>query len=278
MHTLKKEKNNLLQNIDNYRETLEMSAHEIVSQYTSLIDQYVKDCNENIFINNVNYHRYVVNKGIQTLCHVFTNLLLYTKNINLTLYHCHKALCFYIEFIGQIGDDNHSFLQLNSKDASIFVYKKTIFDINNEYRKDFENNENDLKKMELCGNIINIYNRQIEGIIMNFDFNKEKILNKEINDKLSKIVIKIIQLLILHDNIDDEISNKFKNIHLFSDIIIRKVPLHSTYLYIELFINKLKKKNVSQISIQKKINSDNFISYLEGSTPLKFINWLFSTS
>ena len=56
MHTLKKEKNNLLQNIDNYRETLEMSAHEIVSQYTSLIDQYVKDCNENIFINQLKIH------------------------------------------------------------------------------------------------------------------------------------------------------------------------------------------------------------------------------
>ena len=62
---------------------------------------------------------------------------MYTKNLDLTVYHCKKAYLFYVEFIGQIGDDNNSYLQLNSKDATLFVYKKTIFEINNEYRKQF---------------------------------------------------------------------------------------------------------------------------------------------
>ena len=64
-----------------------------------------------------------------TLKHIFNTLLLYTKNLNLTVYHCKKAYLFYVEFITQIGDENHSFLQLNSKDAVIFLYKKTIFEI-----------------------------------------------------------------------------------------------------------------------------------------------------
>ena len=74
-------------------------------------------------------------------------LYMYTKNLEITMHHCKKAYCYYVEFIGQIGDDNHSFLQLNSKDATLFVYKKTIFEINNNIANKptllLESNEND---------------------------------------------------------------------------------------------------------------------------------------
>ena len=68
---------------------------------------------------------------------LFNMLLLYTKNIDLTISHCNKALYYYIEFIGQIADDSHSYLQLNSKDATLFIYKKTIFELNSEHRKNY---------------------------------------------------------------------------------------------------------------------------------------------
>ena len=55
----------------------------------------------------------------------YTFLLLYTRNLELSIYHTQKSILYYIEFIGQIGDDNHSFLKLNSKDATLFVFKKT---------------------------------------------------------------------------------------------------------------------------------------------------------
>ena len=56
-------------------------------------------------------------------------LLLYTKNIDLTISHCNKALYYYIEFIGQIGDENHSYLQLNSKDATLFISEGDALDM-----------------------------------------------------------------------------------------------------------------------------------------------------
>ena len=59
----------------------------------------------------------------------------YTKNLDLTFYHTQKAYFFYIEFIEQIYDDNVTFLRLSSRDALMFVYKKTIFDINNDHKK-----------------------------------------------------------------------------------------------------------------------------------------------
>ena len=86
---------------------------------------------------NQRIYFFVIQRGIETITHIFNTLLLYTKNIELTIFHCKRAYIYYVEFIGQIGDDKNSYLQLNSKDATLFVYKKTIFEINNEYRKWF---------------------------------------------------------------------------------------------------------------------------------------------
>ena len=46
------------------------------------------------------------------------------KNLSLTLYHCKKSFLYYVEFISQIGDEGNSYLQLNTKDAILFIYKK----------------------------------------------------------------------------------------------------------------------------------------------------------
>ena len=58
----------------------------------------------------------------------------------MTYFHSQKSFYFYVEFIGQISEDQHSFLHLSSKDASIFVYKKTIFEINDEIIKNSSQN------------------------------------------------------------------------------------------------------------------------------------------
>ena len=90
-----------------------------------------------LLLQNETYFLFVIQRGLETLKHCFKMIYMYSKNIDLTIYHCKKAYCYYVEFIGQIGDDNNSYLQLNSKDATLFVYKKTIFDIDNEFRKKF---------------------------------------------------------------------------------------------------------------------------------------------
>ena len=78
---------------------------------------------------------FIIERGIETIMHVFSMLFYYTKNLDLTFYHSQKAYYFYIEFIEQISDDNVSFLQLSSRDATTFVYKKTLYEINIEYKK-----------------------------------------------------------------------------------------------------------------------------------------------
>ena len=129
--------NHILQNSDNYLHEYSHNTHEIFVKYTAIISEFICQYNENIKIKKIEYYNYVFIKGIETLCHVFKTILLYTKNLNITYIQCQKAVYYYIEFICQIGDSSHSFLQLNSKDATLFVYKKTIFEINNEIIKDF---------------------------------------------------------------------------------------------------------------------------------------------
>ena len=74
---------------------------------------------------------------------------------------------YYVEFIGQIGDINHSYLQLNSKDAMLFIYKKTIFELNNEYRKTFSLTDEEVIIFDFINNSIQMYNDIILFIIDN---------------------------------------------------------------------------------------------------------------
>ena len=62
-------------------------------------------------------------------------MLFIYKKFRFTYKHCQQGFFYYVEFIGQIGNDNGGFLQLSSKDAVLFVYKKTLFDLNPEYKK-----------------------------------------------------------------------------------------------------------------------------------------------
>ena len=53
-----------------------------------------------------------------------------TKNLELTIYHTKKAYLFYVEFIGQIREDNNSYLQLNSKDARSILLENILNQMN----------------------------------------------------------------------------------------------------------------------------------------------------
>ena len=128
-------KDNSLQNIENYKKDDSVVFYDemdVYMKYVNVINQYLLFGIGTIKNQNSEYLKYILIKGLFTISHVFKMLLLFTGNLDLTYYHCQKSYSYYIEFIGQIGDDAVTYLQLNSKDAALFVYKKTIFDINQE--------------------------------------------------------------------------------------------------------------------------------------------------
>ena len=127
-----------------FNKELNQTVPEIMEKYVSLVVEYTTFIRDKNNILYKKHYPYILARGLDTITHVFIMILFYTKNIELTYYHSQKSFYYYVEFIEQILDVQHTFLHLSSRDASIFVYKKTIYEINQEHRKETENNaEND---------------------------------------------------------------------------------------------------------------------------------------
>jgi hypothetical protein len=98
--------------------------------YVRIISDFIKNLVEDINVPELNQFLFITEKGVETLTHVFKMLLLYSKNVELTEYHTIKAGTYFIEFMLQLMD-----VGINVNEAIMFVYKKTIFCINNESKQ-----------------------------------------------------------------------------------------------------------------------------------------------
>ena len=271
-------KNNSLNNIENYKTELDSNEHILFIKYIGLIHELIECSVDNIFIQKSEYLKFILMKGIKNVFYIFNFLLLYTKNLELTIYHTQKAILYFIEFIGQIGDDNHSFLKLNTKDASLFIYKKTIFEVNNDFRKSYEESEETKTKMEMLHLYIETYNNIMLKIIENFDFQ-----NKSLEDlqtitftKLYKIVESLIQLPIIFKGNNEQIKDKINEYSVFVNNInaCYSMPfIFNNYLnLINYTIKKGYNKNIDNIIVKKNLESINIEEKLQDYSICKIYN------
>ena len=159
-----------LSNPDNYNINISNNVNEILDKYVLLLLEYMSFITENISIKNEIYYKFIFLRGVDTISHVFNFILMYTKNLDLAYYHSQKAFYFYVEFIIQITDDQHSFLQLSSRDAIMFVYKRTIFEIGNDQRKNLHKITKDTtNKIDILQNYMTIFK-----VIISFLFNNDE--------------------------------------------------------------------------------------------------------
>lgn len=80
---------------------------------------------------------YIILKGLDLIKVVFTTVMLYTRNLLVTCQTTRHAMTLYFEFISQINSHNYEYLQLSVRDTTLFVYKKTIFNIDIETKNEF---------------------------------------------------------------------------------------------------------------------------------------------
>jgi hypothetical protein len=195
-----------LQNIENYNKTIIENEDEIYARYTNIIIQYLLLGIEKIKNHNADYVKYILIKGVFTISYVFKILLMYTCNLQLTYHHCQKSYSYYIEFIGQIGDDAVTYLQLNSKDAALFVYKKTIFDILEEVKKKYTEVDVNEKKNINVSIMMDIYNKVIETEITHLT--AEQLKNTEFINRIytsvGRLNSKLCKLYYSSGNSDSE--------------------------------------------------------------------------
>jgi hypothetical protein len=123
--------NKRLNDEENYKTTFSLNdLDSSLLTYSKLISGFIKDVSEDINIAELNQFMFVLEKGVETIANVYKTILLYTRNIELTEYYTEKAGIYYIEFISQIIGS-----EINIRECLLFVYKKTIFEINNECKK-----------------------------------------------------------------------------------------------------------------------------------------------
>ena len=275
--------NYILSNSENYNKELSETSLDVFIKYINLINEYIIQCCENLYVKNINYNRYIIKKGIETLSHIFNILLLYTMNLELTYHHCQKCLFYYIEFIGQTSGENN-FLQLTLKDSALFVYKKTIFEINNDHKNSFVISEKDNLKVEMINYLIKIYNGLLYLLIDKHNFsidNKSSIL-KEISNNIQKITNRIVNLFFTtkdKENKDLSIIKQLKVIDYFIECIKNKEIEINFFIFIDNFIKKLSKSNLSFDKINKlttSLNGEIMEELLNNNSITKAINLLFN--
>ena len=257
-----KDNNFSLTNSENYKKDLEDDLYEIINKYVQLIIEYIKFIYENIKVKNKSFSKFIIIRGLDTITHVFNYILYITKNIEVTYYHCQKSFYFYIEFVGQITEDDKMFLQLTTRDATTYVYKKTIFDINNELRRLNDNSTKEFKeKIEIIKNHINLFQTYLLKIIQVDNIEIEKMdyiinLKNKLNNSENKSKISILE------NIIEKLFYKIEDVERFfkiNDLIIK------IYLKNPDFLEKTKDKMISELFDEKILEPNE-----------KFIKWFTS--
>ena len=245
-----------LQNSDNFNKELDCELGDAVEKLSQLFIDYFKFISENIKLKN---SKYIVMRGLDTIVNVFNHILLYTKNLDATYFHCQKAFYLYVEFVGQISDEEKIFLQLSSKDATSYVYKKTIYEIDNEIRKSTKEISDYTKiKLDIINSYIELYKILLFHLINN-DFNNVEYvirlseLYKKFNKLNDKTLISKINAICykLYYSLND--VGKFYNI---LDLILKKIAKTPE------FLNKSTDKFLSE-EFMDKLNE----------TPDKFVSW-----
>jgi len=245
----------MLYNVENYNPLIKNSSQEILTKFIEVIIEYMRLIAEKINIKNKQYYVFIFERGIETLIHIFSMIFYYTKNLELTFYHSQKAYYFYVEFIEQISDDNITFLQLSSRDALMFVYKKTIFELNNDRKKSCPPLTTDEHSIVSYTDMhMHIYKKLVSFILLHKDFKYENKLDY-INmccDKIQKITTTINK----SKNKKSSLS-KEECIYAFVNFLINKqTEIPSVDLFFDMlnkFIERLKQKKIV-INEKKTIN------------------------
>ena len=237
-----------LLNKTNYNTNLEDSIIEILNKYASLIIKYVLYLSEaGIFLKNKrDLTLFITTRGVDTLTHIFLNLLFYTNNSSVTYFHSEKSFYFYIEFVSQISHEDKSFLQLSSRDACNYVYKKTIFDIQKDMKVSINESETTIKKHQTISNSVHI---------LKISFNK--LLSKIVNVKKHQPTdLSLFYDMVNHFNTLDLANMEFKTLSIMVDYLDNNVSEVERFLKLHiLLLKKIKLGEINLLQFKGKTNN-----------------------
>jgi hypothetical protein len=164
--------------------------------------------------------------------------------------------------VGQISEDEKMFLQLSSRDATLYVYKKTIFEINNEYKIASESSKLINEQLAIINSYINIYKTIVYKIIQNDVVTKNNIYIENF-EKICKKINKTNlnnESVVLLNAIMDKFYFVIGDIDYFFEIV-------------QEFSKKMKTSHLKKY--EKKLSTEEMKEKLL-ETPDKFLSWFLS--
>ena len=263
-----------LNDSNNYRCELSNTIGDIVNKYNTLLTEYLNFIVDNIGVKNSAYSKFIIERGIETITHVFTLLLYYSRNVDMAYYHGQRSFYFYVEFIGQISEDQHTFLNLSSRDAAMFVYKKTIFELSTDYRKNItEPSKDTLDKLDILNMNICIFKN-----ISYFTLREMKITEKNaVISNLVKHLESMCNKLLKYKFTIQE----YTTIENFISLLNKNISINKYYEVVDMFIQKYSK--IKPESLNKITNEKIGEKFADASCDLKleessekFIKWILS--
>ena len=263
-----------LNDSNNYRTELINTIGDIVNKYNTLLSEYLNFIVDNIGIKNSSYSKFIIERGIETITHVFTLILYYCRNVDMAYYHGQRSFYFYVEFIGQISEDQHTFLNLSSRDAAMFVYKKTIFEISNDYRKNLtEPTKDALEKLDIINVNICIFKNLIYFTLREMNINEKNAIVNNLVKQMESICNKLLKYKFT--------IQEYKTIENFVSLMSKNISVSKYYELVDLFIQKYSKikpesaNKITDAKIGEKFSDPNCESRLD-ELPEKFIKWILS--
>jgi len=265
--------NTLLYNVGNYKPIIENTIQDILTKFVIIIIEYMRLIAEKITMKNKPYYKFIFQRGLETLIHVFSILFYYTKNLELTFYHAQKAIYYYIEFIEQISDENVSFLNLSSRDAVLFVYKKTIYEINNEYKRNIiEPNINEQNLLVFFNSYKYIYKNIIQFIINHKEFKYET--------KIEYINLCCDSIELISKQLNKSKMNKKTNdcIYLFISVLSdKKIEIDDFFKLLDNFIEKINLiKKLDDMKIKQNIYDSELNNFINNNELYNLVEWIFA--
>jgi hypothetical protein len=152
---------------------------------------------------------------------------------------------------------------LSSRDATTYVYKKTIYEINGEIKKNQDVNINTINdQLEIINSYINIYKSFLYKIIQSSDLNNNANFYIEIFEKICKKINKTNlnkENVVLLNNIIDKLYFEISNIDYFFNTI-------------QEFLKKMKHTHLKKCEKNIYLATEEMMEKLNES-PAKFITW-----
>ena len=247
-----------IQNEDNYFLKLENTEKECFLYYIKIVNSYLHEFNEKITYQENWKHAFTLEKGLDTIRHVFMQCLVYSNNLEFTIDTTEKAYQYYIEFVGQISEDTNAIFNLSSQDAILFAYKKTIYEIPLKIKKDFKGAD---PLLHVIKGYIDIYDNLLSYHLSKFNAIDNIDIFLPITESLS-------QLPLLFDHLDTILSfNKF----------IQTTNMQSIKYFqtINLFIKQLSRKPIALDTLEKKYLTTQLDMVMEMSAH-KIVKWFSS--